>query len=129
MNSLKYTALESNPYLKINFDGGDLSSDAGLFLIKEFAVKIGLVKLIYSLFQTNYSSTFRIYDRPCSHLRRIHVSGRLVAASVPCRVKNRKTVKPDGFHVYVYRNNHGIRSISDHTVLLWSRQIRTSSTL
>ena len=37
MNSLKDTALESNPYMKINFDGGDLSSDAGLLLIKEFA--------------------------------------------------------------------------------------------
>ena len=50
MNSLKDTALESNPYLKINFDGGDLSSDAGLLLIKEFAEKIGLVKLVYRLF-------------------------------------------------------------------------------
>ena len=44
MNSLKDTALESNPYLRINLDGGDLSSDAGLLLIKEFAEKIGLVK-------------------------------------------------------------------------------------
>ncbi len=52
MNILKDTALECNPYLKINFDGGDLSSDAGLLLIKEFAEKIGLVKLIYRLFKT-----------------------------------------------------------------------------
>lgn len=29
---------------KIKFDGGDLFSNAGLLLIKEFAVKIGLVK-------------------------------------------------------------------------------------
>ena len=36
MNIIRDTALESNPYLKINFDGGDLSSDAGLLLIKEF---------------------------------------------------------------------------------------------
>lgn len=50
MNSLIDTTLESNPYLKINFDGGDLSSDAGLLLIKEFAEKIGLVKLVYRLF-------------------------------------------------------------------------------
>ncbi len=50
MNSLKDSALESNPYMKINFEGGDLSSDAGLLLIKEFAVKIGLVRLytVYS---------------------------------------------------------------------------------
>lgn len=39
--------------MKINFEGGDLSYDAGLLLIKEFAVKTGLVKLIYNLFQTN----------------------------------------------------------------------------
>lgn len=39
MNILRDTSLESNPYLKINFDGGDLSSDAGLLLIKEFAEK------------------------------------------------------------------------------------------
>ena len=49
MNSLKDTALESNPYLRINFDGGDLSSDAGLLLIKEFAEKIGLVKLVHRI--------------------------------------------------------------------------------
>ena len=53
MNILKDTSLECNPYLKINFDGGDLSSDAGLLLIKEFAEKIGVVKLIYALFKTN----------------------------------------------------------------------------
>ena len=29
MPILKDTTLESNKYLKINFDGGDLSSDAG----------------------------------------------------------------------------------------------------
>ncbi len=30
MHSLNDTALESNKYMKINFSGGDLSSDAGL---------------------------------------------------------------------------------------------------
>ena len=39
--------------IKINFDGGDLSSDAGLLLIKEFAAKIGFVKLIKKNFKTN----------------------------------------------------------------------------
>jgi len=32
--------------IKINFNGGDLSSDAGLLLIKEFVAKIGFTKLI-----------------------------------------------------------------------------------
>lgn len=72
MNSLKDTALESNPYMKINFDGGDLSSDAGLLLIKEFAAKIGLVKLIYSLFQTNDTATFRFHIDPENLLQMIY---------------------------------------------------------
>ena len=72
MNSLRDTALESNPYLKINFDGGDLSSDAGLFLIKEFAEKIGLVKLVYRLFKTNDTALFRFHIDPENLLQMIY---------------------------------------------------------
>jgi len=39
-------SLESNKQIKINFNDGDLSSDAELLLIKEFARKVGLAKLI-----------------------------------------------------------------------------------
>lgn len=46
MSSLNVLHLESNSKIKINFDGGDLSSDSGLFLIKEFAHKVGFHKLI-----------------------------------------------------------------------------------
>ena len=35
MDSLNTFAMESNKQFKINFAGGDLSSDAGLILIKE----------------------------------------------------------------------------------------------
>ena len=52
-------SLESNKQIKINFNGGDLSSDAGLLLIKEFACKVGLVKLVKKLFHTNDSAVFR----------------------------------------------------------------------
>lgn len=72
MNSLRDTALECNPYLKINFDGGDLSSDAGLLLIKEFADKIGLVKLIHRLFKTNDKATFRVHTDPDNLLQMIY---------------------------------------------------------
>ena len=41
MSSVNALQLESNSKLKINFDGGDLSSDSGLLLIKEFAHKFG----------------------------------------------------------------------------------------
>ena len=41
MNILNTISLESNKREKINFAGGDLSSDAGLLLIREFAAKVG----------------------------------------------------------------------------------------
>lgn len=53
MDILNTYALESNKQIKINFAGGDLSSDAGLLLIKEFSAKIGFTKLIKQLFKTN----------------------------------------------------------------------------
>lgn len=56
MNILATTSLESNKRVKINFGGGDLSSDAGLLLIKEFAAKTGLTCLIEKLFKT-YGTT------------------------------------------------------------------------
>ncbi len=61
MNSLNTFALESNSQIKINFDGGDLSSDAGLLLFKEFLFKIGAVKLINRMFKTNDTAWFRIH--------------------------------------------------------------------
>ena len=53
MSKVNTFSLQSNRQIKINFDGGDLSSDAGLLLIKEFAAKIGSVKLIKKNFKTN----------------------------------------------------------------------------
>lgn len=61
MHGLNDTALESNKYMKINFDGGDLSSDAGLLLIKEFVCKLGFDKILKSEFKTNESAMFRIH--------------------------------------------------------------------
>ena len=56
MDSLTNFQLKSNNKIKINFDGGDLSSDSGLLLIKEFAEKIGFHKIIKNMFKTNDSS-------------------------------------------------------------------------
>ena len=61
MDVLNTVSLESNSRIKINFDGGDLSSDAGLLLLKEFCYKIGAVKLIKRLFQTNDSASYRTH--------------------------------------------------------------------
>ncbi len=46
MTILNTISLESNKKIKINFNGGDLSSDGGLLLVKEFAAKIGLLTLV-----------------------------------------------------------------------------------
>ena len=56
MSIVNTLSFESNRQIKINFSGGDLSSDAGLLLIKEFAAKIGFSKLIKNKFKTNDKS-------------------------------------------------------------------------
>ena len=64
MSIVNTFSLESNRKIKINFNGGDLSSDAGLLLIKEFVSKIGLTKLVKSLFKTTDSATVRHHTDP-----------------------------------------------------------------
>ena len=59
MDILNTTSLESNRQIKINFDGGDLSSDAGLLLIKEFVGKLGIDRIFGHSFKTNDSASFR----------------------------------------------------------------------
>ena len=53
MSILNTFSLQSNRQIKINFDGGDLSSDAGLLLIKEFVSKLGIERLLNHSFKTN----------------------------------------------------------------------------
>ena len=61
MDILNTFTLESNRQIRINFDGGDLSSDAGLLLIKEFVSKLGIDKLFSYSFKTNDSALFRYH--------------------------------------------------------------------
>lgn len=61
MSIVNTLALESNRQIKINFDGGDLSSDAGLLLIKEFVSKLGIDKLLSLSFKTKDSALFRYH--------------------------------------------------------------------
>ena len=53
MSIVNTFSLQSNRQIKINFDGGDLSSDAGLLLIKEFISKLGIERLLNRSFKTN----------------------------------------------------------------------------
>lgn len=61
MSIVNTLPLEKNRRIKINFDGGDLSSDAGLLLIKEFVSKFGIDKLLGKAFKTNDSALFRYH--------------------------------------------------------------------
>ena len=67
MSIVNTLALESNRQIKINFDGGDLSSDAGLLLIKEFVNK----RLLNYLFHIchNFAKFF-----PADDLYNIHTT-------------------------------------------------------
>ena len=61
MDILNTYSLESNKQIKINFNGGDLSSDAGLLLIKEFAAKIGFTQLVKRIFKTTDPASMRYH--------------------------------------------------------------------
>lgn len=61
MNIVNTLSLECNRQIKMNFDGGDLSSDAGLLLIKKFVIKLDVDKLLVKTFKTNDSALFRYH--------------------------------------------------------------------
>ena len=61
MSIVNTFSLQSNRQIKINFDGGDLSSDAGLLLIKEFISKLGIERLLNRSFKTNDFAVFRYH--------------------------------------------------------------------
>ena len=56
MNILNEKSLKINSKIKINFEGGDLTSDAGLLLINEFTQKLKFNQQIKVLFKTNDSA-------------------------------------------------------------------------
>ena len=73
MSIVNTLSLESNRKIKINFDGGDLSSDAGLLLIKEFVSKLGIDKLLGKAFKTNDPALFRYHTDQKNLLQMIYV--------------------------------------------------------
>ena len=73
MSIVNTLSLESNRKIKINFNGGDLSSDAGLLLIKEFVSKLGIDKLFCQLFKTNDSALFRYHTDKENLLQMIYI--------------------------------------------------------
>ena len=73
MSIVNTLALKSNRQIKINFDGADLSSDAGLLLIKEFISKLGLDKLLDNAFKTNDPALFRYHSDQKNLLQMIYM--------------------------------------------------------
>jgi hypothetical protein len=62
MSSLSIKEKKINKNIKINFNGGDLSSDSGLLLINKFLEKINFRKIIEKFFKTNDSASFRLHS-------------------------------------------------------------------
>ena len=73
MSKVNTFSLQSNRQIKINFDGGDLSSDAGLLLIKEFISKLGIERLLNRSFKTNDSAVFRYHTDRDNLLQMIYM--------------------------------------------------------
>lgn len=63
MYSLDNLHLECNSKIKLNFNGGDLSSDSGLFLLKEFDDIIDFHQIIKKLFKTKNKASSWDYPR------------------------------------------------------------------
>ncbi len=61
MHSLKDIQLKCNKQFIVNFDGGELSSDGGLLMIKEFLHTLGIEQLLKNSFKTNDPASFRIH--------------------------------------------------------------------
>ena len=72
MAILNTISLESNKQIKVNFNGGDLSSDGGLLLVKEFTARIGLIRLVNKLFKTNDHTTYRKHTDPDNLMQMIY---------------------------------------------------------
>ena len=73
MSIVNTLSLESNRQIKINFNGGDLSSDAGLLLIKEFVNKLGIGKRLSSVSKTNDPALFRYHTDQENLLQMIYM--------------------------------------------------------
>ena len=73
MSIVNTFSLQSNRQIKINFDGGDLSSDAGLLLIKEFISKLDIERILNRSFKTNDSAVFRYHTDRDNLLQMIYM--------------------------------------------------------
>ncbi|MGL5086721.1 MAG: IS1380 family transposase [Clostridium sp.] len=72
MGSLLEKSTNFNSKIKFNFGGGDLTSDSGLLLYKEFDVKIGLSKAIKENLIVKDSAKFRTHTNSDIAIQKIY---------------------------------------------------------
>ena len=72
MHSLKDIQLKCNKQFVVNFDGGELSSDGGLLMLKEFLCTLGIEKILRNNFKTNDPASFRIHTDDQNLLQMIY---------------------------------------------------------
>lgn len=72
MGSLLEKSANFNRKIKINFDGGDLTSDAGLLLYKEFDAKIGFSKTIQETLKVKDNAKFRVHSNSDIAIQKIY---------------------------------------------------------
>jgi hypothetical protein len=77
MTSLNDHTMDFNRRIKINFDGGDLTNDAGLLLYKEFDEKMGLSQMIQSMVVLNDPVQHDIHTNDSVIMQKIyqHIAG------------------------------------------------------
>ena len=72
MNSLKKKSLNLTRKIKVNFDGGDLTSNSRLLLYKGFDGKIGLSVDIENNLQVKNNTKFRYYTKSDIVIQKIY---------------------------------------------------------
>ncbi|MBA3924077.1 MAG: IS1380 family transposase [Nostocaceae cyanobacterium] len=77
MSILQEYSLNFNPRMKVNFEGGDLTSDAGLLLYKSFDHKLGFSKTVKELLVVNDNVIHRDHPNSDVVIQKIyqHVAG------------------------------------------------------
>jgi hypothetical protein len=77
MSILQEYSMNFNPRMKVNFDGGDLTSDAGLLLYKSFDHKLGFSKTVKELLVVNDNVIHRDHPNSDVVIQKIyqHVAG------------------------------------------------------
>ncbi|MEG2354325.1 MAG: transposase, partial [Clostridium sp.] len=72
MNSLVEKSVNFNRKVKVNFEGGDLTSDAGLLLYREFDEKIGFSEAIRDILRVKDKAKFRIHSNSDIAIQKIY---------------------------------------------------------